>query len=360
VQLEIQGEQRKTLVVSDDVIRIEKKGLFGGKKREKTIPIRNITSVEVKKPGIVTAGFIQLSIAGGHARDSSFSLTGGALAARTDENSVTFLGKDRYAEALEVKSYVEEWSTRHEQQLVTSAPASVAPVSVADEILKLKALADEGILTAEEFEVQKKELLGPKASAESQTLDHHRQGDEKVNPSVEISQENEDQGEAKAQNSLWKWLSPTNVSLLFLVAAVLYAILIIVPRWGIYTYAQSEPVVEGFYEFVPRPKTLSAAEHLKFLVMCEGVTVLVLGGRSIYWGQAPGQVYAGNPQTSGQFQLYDEIQFLMSEPNANGEVRVKVFPHDGRAVGKSDDQVWISWEEITRHRHDMHAFRCHS
>ena len=29
----------------------------------------------------------------------------------------------------------------------------------------------------------------------------------------------------------------------------------------------------------------------------------------------------------------DVIQFLMSEPNVNGEVRVKVFPHDGRAVG---------------------------
>ena len=49
----------------------------------------------------------------------------------------------------------------------------------------------------------------------------------------------------------------------------------------------------------------------------------------------------------------------MSEPNANGEVRVKVFPHDGRAVGKSDDQVWISWEEITRNRLDLFAFRCY-
>lgn len=163
----LKGQQGKTLVVSDDVIRIEKKGLLGRKKREKTFPIRNITSVEVKKPGIVQPGFIQLSIAGGHAKDSSFTWTGGAWDAMSDENSVTFTGDDRYEEALNIKSYIEEWSTRHEQQSVMSHPASVGPVSVADEILKLKALADEGILTAEEFEAQKKELLGPKGSAES-------------------------------------------------------------------------------------------------------------------------------------------------------------------------------------------------
>ena len=35
-----------------------------------------------------------------------------------------------------------------------------APVSAADEIRKYKQLADEGIITAEEFEKKKKELLG--------------------------------------------------------------------------------------------------------------------------------------------------------------------------------------------------------
>ena len=50
----------------------------------------------------------------------------------------------------------------------------------------------------------------------------------------------------------------------------------------------------------------------------------------------------------------------MPEPNANGEVRVKVFPHDGRAVGKTDNQVWISWEMVSRNRIDLFAFRCAS
>ena len=103
------------------------------------------------------------------------------------------------------------------------------------------------------------------------------------------------------------------------------------------------------------PETLSAAENLKSLVVCGRVTVLA----SMYWGQA-GLAYAGNPATSGQHQQDDVIQFLMSEPNADGEVRVKVLPHDGRAVGKANDQVWISWETVSDNRLDLFAFRCAS
>ena len=59
------------------------------------------------------------------------------------------------------------------------------------------------------------------------------------------------------------------------------------------------------------PETLSAAEHLKSLVVCGRVTVLA----SMYWGQAPGLAYAGNPATSGQLQQNDVIQF----PNVGTE-----------------------------------------
>jgi hypothetical protein len=43
----LRGKQGKTLTVSGDTIKIEKKGLLTGE-REKTILIRNVTSVEVK------------------------------------------------------------------------------------------------------------------------------------------------------------------------------------------------------------------------------------------------------------------------------------------------------------------------
>lgn len=103
-------------------------------------------------------------------------------------------------------------------------------------------------------------------------------------------------------------------------------------------------------------EVLSAADHLKSLVVCGRVTVLA----SMYWGQAPGLAYSGNPQVSGQLQQGDVIQFLTSEPNANGEVRVKVFPQDGRAVGKTNNQVWISWATVSQNRLDLFAFKCES
>lgn len=106
-------------------------------KREKTLPIRNISSVEVKKPGSITSGFIQFSIAGGAVRDSSFTLTGGAFDAAKDENSVLFIGTESYEIAIKIKEYVENY-----REAPSSATGSNS--SSADEILKLKNLMDQG------------------------------------------------------------------------------------------------------------------------------------------------------------------------------------------------------------------------
>jgi hypothetical protein len=152
--LALVGRQGKTLSVDGDVIRIVKEGWFATK-REKTIPIRNITSVEVKKPGAFV-GFIQFSIAGGMARDSSYTLSGGSIDAVKDENSVVFNGDDKYKAALAIKEFVEAWSRRPS----SAAAGAVSSLSVADEIRKLKALMDEGLITAEEFSRKRQQLLG--------------------------------------------------------------------------------------------------------------------------------------------------------------------------------------------------------
>ncbi len=76
------------------------------------------------------------------------------------------------------------------------------------------------------------------------------------------------------------------------------------------------------------------------------------------WGQAPGLAYSGDPRVSGSLEEGDYIQVLTPQPNADGEIRVQVYPHDGRAVGKSDDKVWISWTELTRSRLDQIALTC--
>ena len=78
------------------------------------------------------------------------------------------------------------------------------------------------------------------------------------------------------------------------------------------------------------------------------------------WGQAPGVIYSGNPLVSGQIEPGDYVRFLMSEPRDDGLLRIKVFPHDGRAVGKSNDQVWIDWNVLAGYgvRLDRQMFTC--
>ena len=81
-----------------------------GIKGEKTIPLKSITSIQLKKPGM-TNGYIQFGILGGIESKS------GVFNATKDENSV------------------------------------------ADELLKLKQLLDLGVITDDEFEQQKSKLL---------------------------------------------------------------------------------------------------------------------------------------------------------------------------------------------------------
>jgi hypothetical protein len=148
---EISGRQGKSVILEDKTVRIVKKGKLFSAKREKTLPIRNISSVEVKKPGMA-AGYIQFSIAGGQALNSSYKMTGGAFDAVNDENSVVFADKKSYEIALEIKSYIESFSE------VSSTVVNQS--SGADELIKFKKLLDDGVISQEEFASKKKQLLG--------------------------------------------------------------------------------------------------------------------------------------------------------------------------------------------------------
>jgi len=136
MSLVLHGGQGRSLFVSRDSIRIVVERL--AERHDTGIPIRNIAAVEVKKPG-ASDGFIQFSIAGGKAHD----------------HAVTFGGSAEYDIALKVKLYIESWPS-HEGHTVTDREQ---PLSAADEIRKLKALHDDGVLTADEFTAKKKQLL---------------------------------------------------------------------------------------------------------------------------------------------------------------------------------------------------------
>ena len=83
----------------------------------------------------------------------------------------------------------------------------------------------------------------------------------------------------------------------------------------------------------------------------------LLAKKSMLWGQASGVIYSGNPQITGRIEPGDYVRFL-TPPTADGVIRIKVFPHDDRVVGKSNNRVWISWALLTRDRSWAWMFTC--
>jgi len=135
--------------VFPDRVVIKRKGALakltqGFFKGDKTIYVRQITGIQVKRGGLATNGYIQFSLGGG------LESTKGILDATQDENTVMFKRKhNKLVE--EIKAYIE--------QAMSQPPQPTATFSVADEIRKLQQLYDDGILTKEEFKAQKAQLL---------------------------------------------------------------------------------------------------------------------------------------------------------------------------------------------------------
>ena len=119
---------------------------------EKTIYYADVVGVQFKEPG-VTLGYLQLETAGGigNNRGSNFF----------NENTFTYetthISGVKMQKIVDyIKMRVEEYK---EEKNKTVAPVSAA-VSVADEIKKFKELLDMGVITQEEFNAKKKQLLG--------------------------------------------------------------------------------------------------------------------------------------------------------------------------------------------------------
>lgn len=125
---------------------IARGGVTGGKK----LSFSDITSVQFKEPTGMSAGFIQLSYPG------SLENKAGVMAAVNDENSILFRA-DQLPLAREIVDYIENG---RKQAKVPQAATVVQQTSAADEIKKFKELLDSGVITQEEFDAKKKQLLG--------------------------------------------------------------------------------------------------------------------------------------------------------------------------------------------------------
>lgn len=141
------------LYVYEDRVVIERTGAVGtithGLAGSKTIPMSTIQNIQLKKAGPFFNGFIQFGILGGMERQGGI---GGAV---SDENAIVFL-ESCNNKALKIKEYIENIIINRGKNDKVEVPNSLF---VADEIMKLKSLLDMGILTQEEFDEKKKQLL---------------------------------------------------------------------------------------------------------------------------------------------------------------------------------------------------------
>ncbi len=79
----------------------------------------------------------------------------GVMGAINDENSI-LITYETLALAKEIHEYIE----RRRTEVKSPQAVSVQQVSAADELKKFKELLDMGIITQEEFDAKKKQLLG--------------------------------------------------------------------------------------------------------------------------------------------------------------------------------------------------------
>lgn len=156
--IKIVGAVQKSIILEQNLVRIVRDESLTGSRREKAIPIKQISGVEVKEPGVFVKGFIQIQTPGQRVSSSSFTYTGGAFGAVSDENSVLFMEDKDYKTALKMKEYIESYR-EPPTVIITEATAAPSVLSVADEIVKLKELLDAGTITQSEFDKQKSKLL---------------------------------------------------------------------------------------------------------------------------------------------------------------------------------------------------------
>ena len=115
---------------------------------EKTIYFKDAVGVQYK-PSSIVDGYIQLETAAGGVSTSNSQYSG--------ENSIQFSGKKNNEDAEIIVAYI-----RKQIEDIKTTPVSgiVQQLSPAEELRKFKELLDIGVITQDEFDAKKKELLG--------------------------------------------------------------------------------------------------------------------------------------------------------------------------------------------------------
>jgi len=120
--------------------------LLHGLKGDKEILISQLSSIQFKRSGVFSAGYIQFGFLGGT------ESKGGLFNAVSDENTVTF-------DATTQNEFIEAKETIEKKMDESHSPGKGKDTSL-DDLEKLAELKDKGIITEDEFNMKKKSILG--------------------------------------------------------------------------------------------------------------------------------------------------------------------------------------------------------
>ena len=131
------GSVKSKAVLLEDKVMIYPEKLPFEREKEVEIFLSKISAITVKEPGkFLKDGYIQFETPG----------------ITFDKTTVSFSGKEKYREALDFKQKVTD--------AINSVSTTETNQSYVDELLNYKKLLDSGIVSKEEFEAKKKQLLG--------------------------------------------------------------------------------------------------------------------------------------------------------------------------------------------------------
>ena len=119
-------------------------------KGTKTIPVGQITAVQVKPASRLVNGFIALTVSGGVERRSKFGSQ--TTDAGRDENSVVFTWAQR--------DDFEQLRVVVEAAMIAPTPNVGVQPDAVDQLRRLAELRDGGVVSAAEFDTAKARLLG--------------------------------------------------------------------------------------------------------------------------------------------------------------------------------------------------------
>jgi len=145
------------VIIEDGRLTISRPGILSkfshGFTGEKTILIKNISAVQFKPVGFAR-GYLQFVLAG--TREAKSGIVMGAK----DENIIYFASgfnnEKINKKAREIKEYIENYNTKLSQNNTTNIYNSSDKY---DKLIKIKKLLDNGILSNEEYEKEKKKIL---------------------------------------------------------------------------------------------------------------------------------------------------------------------------------------------------------